>query len=374
MLITTIEELRCLLPTNKWTQSEMKFLLPMIEEEEENVLVPVLGRRLFNRLTDDYEKTVSDNPGAFAEPGKRGDTTTRILKVCQRIILYRMMANNSGIFSVSFNIGGGFNVMSQDNYEQPDKETMKRFERDAWNKSLRNVENLLILLEEDAQNEQTYTALWKESAYFFRHSTLLFTTAAELNRFLPLPAAEMRSRYIALVPAIDLCQDTYVTPRIGQDIMDILLKRKFTAKNTAAAEEEHNNTKLYTIDGKFIWANEKLLAEKDRQDITEEDIDEELAPLIRQLDLHVRRALANYVASESKELRQEKSILHADMQIATAEKIANHIRIEKMKKEGTADDSKPAETEKTSPQTTRRTYDPYNPDNAVLDLGGLWHA
>lgn len=312
MLLTTIEELRALSPTSKWADSELKHLLSLIEEEEEGILTSILGDELYEQIDHDYSETIDGI--TEVETAKQ-----KIIRCCQRIVYYRMLANNSGLFSVSFNRGGGLSMMSTDTYEPADNETIKRFERDAWGKSNSNIETLLGYLEKDAKSDKFYSELWAKSDYYYYHKNLLFKTSRDLDLYLHLPNKEKRRTFISLVPTIDLCQDTYIIPRIGHDKFQRLLSDSW--------KEEANPDTLSTWEA---------------------------------LSQHVRRALANYVANENKSLRTEKSLLHADMQIALAEKIVKGMD----------------ETNPTTPPEKKKChiYDIDDPDNAVLDLGGLWHS
>lgn len=324
-MISKIQELRELVPTNKWSERELNNLLPLIEEEEENYLMSVLGESLFDKIVEDYQSE------AFESSSVQG----RIIRCCQRIAVYRMMANNSGLFSVSFNPGGGLNMMNTESYEAASQDAIKRFERDAWGKSNRNVESLLIYLEKDSKKDAHYTPAWKKSSYYYYHNKLLFKTSGELELYLSLPTGESRRVYISLVPIIEICQNTYIVPRIGKDVFAKLL-----------SESWH------------------------RADITEEEYTEEEKQW-HELDQHVRRALANFVANENKNLRTERSIIHADTQIAVAEEMAKRLMSSTGDGENTSSSPTPSETEV---RCKHRDYDLLDPSNSVLDLGGLFHS
>lgn len=351
MLITKIEEIRALAPTAKWSETEMENLIPLIEEEEENLLVTILGKSLYDTVVEEYRKT------ADTENDTRNltDITRRIIRACQRIVFYRMLANNSGIFSVSFNMGGGFNMMTTDNYEAADKEVMRRFERDAWGKSGRNIENLLLNLEEDARGEKLYTDKWKESKYFYYHGNLLFTTATELQEYLTLPQENLRRTYINLVPTIDLCQDTYIAPRIGEEMMKLLIGMKYAERERTEDDGADNGTGEEDEPESFFSFVKK-------------------SQLLNKLTLHVRRALANYVANETKTLRTEKSLLHADMQIALAEKMTAQLREEYDNEHKEVDTPENPVVEGCKPADRKKGYDRNDSSNVVLDLGGLFHS
>ena len=257
MFITTTEEIKAYLPTAVWNKPEG--LLSLLDDTEEAYLVPLLGRPLFNYLQSEYKRLLaigailpkededgsnaySPDDGSQEEGGEvpapdtltdKDRSTLRILRICQSIDIYMTLANNSGILNVSINAGGGMNSVSADGFDHANKESINRFEKDAFLKAHRAIDRLLIALEEDA-NEATqatgtstedhppsYASLWKQSRYFYIQHDTLFTTATEFNRYVNVDRS--REVFITLQADIRYCQDTYLCPEIGTELVETLV-------------------------------------------------------------------------------------------------------------------------------------------------------
>ena len=271
MFFKYLSEIKSVIPTSKW--DDLDGLVSLLEEEEDNHLRPLLGESLFQKLAEDYE-SMSDSE--YWQQETTDKDTARIIRACQKVAVYMMLANNSGLLTVSFNRGGGLNTMTAEDYDTPGTDTMKRFERDAWKKGHRNIDSLLRLLELDAQKtDSKYGSLWKQSRYFYRQANLLFTTAPELQQYLDI--ADSREKYISLVPDISYAQAVYIQPRIGQPLLDKLLAMKYEP------------TVEYGSDPLFLSFADKVLS-----------------------------ATALYVEASQKDLRRDDSLNRADMQIALA--------------------------------------------------------
>ena len=233
MLFTDIEEVRQILPTSKWT--DLTKLESLLEEEEQNTLLPILGDSLYEHLQEQYDKLIKTyvnvSPGTMRYMSGSGNeeepsrTLVSVLRTCQRIALYKVLANNSGLFALSFNEGGGLNASSADNYDEANDKAMQRYVKDAWNKAHRSVDSLLKQLESDARGAREFTNLWKSSRYFYYQGGLLFTTAVQLQQFLNID--ESRERFIQLVPRIRYAQDVYIRPRLGRKLLADLIEMKY---------------------------------------------------------------------------------------------------------------------------------------------------
>lgn len=335
MFITTTEEIKAYLPTSVWNKPEG--LLSLLEDTEEAYLVPLLGRPLFNCLQTEYKRlfalgvvlpkeeeetynnynsgalnTYQKNNGSIDNTGGTdialpGDTNTgegggdsssntlsdkdrftlRILRICQSIDIYMTLANNSGILNVSINSGGGMNSVSADGFDHANKESINRFEKDAFLKAHRAIDRLLLALEEDANEsyvvESTdspiedhppyYTSLWKQSRYFYIQHETLFSTATEFNRYVNVDRS--REVFITLQADIRYCQDTYLCPEIGTELIETLVA-SLTDPSLLPADKKDisvwKNTimRLRTALALFTEARNEKLARK--QSRTEADL------------------------------------------------------------------------------------------------------
>lgn len=222
MLITQPEEISAYLPTSLDIRPESLMLLT--EDAEENYLVPVLGRNLYNKVGEIYDQLLAEHGSVLPESIAKADETTeiRLVRLCQMPILYFALANSTGLLSVTVN-EMGFSQASTSGLDTADNKSIERFERDAYFKARRGIDRLLVFLEEDARSEMPlFAGEWKESTYFYQQGDLLITTATEMNRFLNIDSS--RERFIGMLPDIRYCQDTYLTPAIGDELMEVFVQ------------------------------------------------------------------------------------------------------------------------------------------------------
>lgn len=275
MFIRSENEIISLMPTARW--SRVSVLFGYIEEEERLALEPLLGSTLYSYLCDEYERltgiysditssTIKPTKKAKEEPslpyadvterieqihvGMKCDPcdsishtydkdvseedmqTIRLLRICQQIEFYMMLSHKSGMLTVSFNDGGGMNMVSADGYDVADDKRLERLSKDAYMSAGRAIDSLLLFLESDAKDLKLFTEKWKEADSFYLHKDLLFQTARELNEYLDIHGD--RRTYISLVRDIRYCQSTYLKPRIGWK----LLRSVTEYANNGSTEED----------------------------------------------------------------------------------------------------------------------------------------
>ena len=83
MILTDTQEIASYLPTSKWRDAQT--LLAYTEEEESNVLLPVLGQELLDWLTEQYDNLVAEQGGITSQqfPVDKVDDTVRLIRICQ---------------------------------------------------------------------------------------------------------------------------------------------------------------------------------------------------------------------------------------------------------------------------------------------------
>ena len=263
MLVTTQNEIQSLMPTARWDKPQVLF--GYLEEEEAVALEPLLGSRLYQHVLTEYDRlrqeyvditatTVRPTGKAKQDPrlahadvterleqvaqGKYRETyttpeegekevpakdmkTIQLIRICQRIEWYRMLANKAGLLTVSFNEGGGMNVSSGESYDPADEKTKDRAVMDALGGAGRATDSLLLFLEADAKGEKLFTEMWQEADAFYLNKDLLFQTATVLDKFIDI--RKQRSAYVSLVRDIRFCQDTYIEPRIGARLLEAVV-------------------------------------------------------------------------------------------------------------------------------------------------------
>ena len=264
MLVTTQNEIQSLMPTARWDKPQVLF--GYLEEEEAVALEPLLGASLYQHVLSEYDRlrqeyvditatTVRPTGKAKQDPrlahadvterleqvaqGKYRETytvpeegekevpakdlkTIRLIRICQQIEWYRMLAHKAGLLTVSFNEGGGMNVSSGESYDPADEKAKDRVVKDAWMSAGRATDSLLLFLEADAKGEKLFTERWKEADAFYLHKDLLFQTAKVLNEYLDIRSE--RAVYVSLVRDIRFCQNTYLKPRVGGKLLKAVIE------------------------------------------------------------------------------------------------------------------------------------------------------
>lgn len=291
MLITTQNEIISLMPTARWDRPQQLF--GYLEEEEAVALVPLLGDSLYQFLLTEYERlrqkytditATTVRPTAKAkqdarlahadvterleqiQEGKYRETYTapdegeknvsdedmaviRLIRICQQIEFYKMLSHKAGLLTVSFNEGGGMNMVSADGYEPADEKRMERVVKDAWMSAGRAVDSLLMFLEADAKGKQLFTDKWNEADAFYLHKDLLFQTARVLNEYLDIKGERMA--YVQLVRDIRFCQNTYLKPRVGGKLLKAVIDWANGTNKTNGADETNETNGDDETDGAY---------------------------------------------------------------------------------------------------------------------------
>ena len=263
MLVTTQNEIQSLMPTARWDKPQVLF--GYLEEEEAVALEPLLGASLYQHVLTEYDRlrqeyvditatTVRPTGKAKQDPrlahadvtewleqvaqGKYRETyttpeegdkevpakdmkTIQLIRICQRIEWYRMLANKAGLLTISFNEGGGMNISVGESYDAADEKAKDRAVKDALGGAGRATDSLLLFLEADAKGEKLFTEMWQEADAFYLNKDLLFQTATVLDKFLDIK--KQRMAYVSLVRDIRFCQDTYLEPRIGARLLEAVV-------------------------------------------------------------------------------------------------------------------------------------------------------
>lgn len=248
-----------MMPTARWDRPQQLF--GYLEEEEAVALEPLLGNSLYQWLLGEYDrlremyvditattvrptgKARQDAQLAHADVTERLDqiqqgnyretyegaaegdmqvpeedfATIRLIRICQQIEFYKMLSHKAGLLTVSFNEGGGMNIVTADGYEPTDEKRMERVVKDAYMSAGRSIDSLLLFLEADAKGDKRFAEKWAEADAFYLHKDLLFQTARTLNEYLDIKGERMA--YVALVRDIRFCQNTYLKPRIGAKLL-----------------------------------------------------------------------------------------------------------------------------------------------------------
>ena len=164
-----------------------------------------------------YRETYEGAAEGDMEVPEEDFATIRLIRICQQIEFYKMLSHKAGLLTVSFNEGGGMNIVTADGYESTDEKRMERVVKDAYMSAGRSIDSLLLFLEADAKGDKRFAEKWAEADAFYLHKDLLFQTARTLNEYLDIKGERMA--YVALVRDIRFCQNTYLKPRIGAKLL-----------------------------------------------------------------------------------------------------------------------------------------------------------
>ena len=302
MFITTQNEITSLMPTARWERPDQ--LKGYLEEEEAVALEPLLGTSLYLHLLDEYKRlkelyvditssTVTPRGEAREDPGVPyasvterleqihhgsaacgcGDMpfdeemtevpdmdlkTIQLIRICQRIEFYKMLSHNGWLLTLSFNEGGGMNVVTAEGYDEASVEKIDKAEKEAFMKAGRAIDSLLLFLETDAKGDRLFTELWQEADAFYLHKDLLFQTARVLNEYLSINGVRMT--YVQLVRDIRFCQNTYLKPRIGAKLLKAVID--FANEGVLGfSRQEEENDGTPAIDPQMSAAYDELLSQ-----------------------------------------------------------------------------------------------------------------
>jgi len=231
MLVTRIEEILEILPTARWKDPTKLF--GYIEDVENSVILPILGDELLDSVQEKYDELMNEYGLITAKTfpvkdQKKEDVSyVRLIKQIQKVLVFRMMADNATVLSASFNEGGGFNRMASDNYNELSLDEIKAVKSEYWHKSITATDVLLLILEKDALSEEPlWKESWKQSDWYFQHSDLIFSTLRSITQYYPMQKSEQRIEFMEILPEIRYCQNTYILPMLGVDLLDTLLEEK----------------------------------------------------------------------------------------------------------------------------------------------------
>ena len=291
MFITQAKEIMEACPTARLDAKDAQRLIRSVEEEEQSLLEPLLGDELIDMLAAQYAKYVDKFGGITTdklnlqnlEENEEADADLNVpvlrksvplLRDIQSALVYRMFSNKIYTISTSLNLGGGTNRASAGEYDPADDKHLQELKKEFWMNSIHACDNILVKLEKDAklQTHQTlqfetsqklggtkmgtgdesaadnsnqlplkgaggsslWYSLWKNSDGFFMKEDSLFPTMRELKTFYP---CDQPTRFLAIQPLLMYCQNTYITPRVGE-VAPELMERLLDPSHTPTDEEK----------------------------------------------------------------------------------------------------------------------------------------
>ena len=298
MLLTTDEEIRSLMPTSKWNDVDM--LLSCVEEEEQNVVLNLLGDELMDWLTQEYERMKGEHGGITPDvlrqdmlADKQEKQTVRAIRLCQKIQLFLALAHNAGLLSVQLNSGGGLNQATAEYYDKADDKSVERFVKDAFMKAHRSTDELLSLLERDARSpEPQWATMWRKSRYYYEQSGMLLTTALQMQYYVNIGMS--RARFIELLPDQKFVQQHYINPRLGQRLTEAFIR--------------------YATDGSIIQPP----FTDDMDEIARDEVSAQTKLVWDEAQNLLRMAAAIFTEWRNPQMRRKESLDEANLSIASA--------------------------------------------------------
>lgn len=242
MFISSPREILEAAPSARFDGKAAEKLLRSIEEEEEQLLEPLLGERLLCRLGGQYAgmvrlwggistdkiQVVEEDEGELLSQASAVEAlraldsvdklrrTIQLLRCAQCALVYRMLSNKTYSLSTSWNIGGGASRAGAGDYEPADDRHLQELRKESYMNSRRSCDHLLVLLERDARcAEPLWLDLWREADGYYQKEDLLFPTLRSLKPYYPCGEP---SKFLSLAPAIRYCQDTYIAPRVDASL------------------------------------------------------------------------------------------------------------------------------------------------------------
>ena len=300
MLITSLQELESIIPNSKWDKIDL--ISPLFLRTENTFLRTYLGPALLALLNQEYatildqdgtiipttvpEASASASEGSAPVPDASQSDKEHILLILQatqQVIVYRTFADNVNILSSSLNRGGGFNRAVASNYDDLSEKDRQALSKEFFLNSNQLLEQLIILLEEDAKSEQPkFREAWSKSPYYFYHQDLFFSTAEQMQFYYNLE--NKRTSYNIILPNIRSQQLLSVESHLGHTLTQSLL----SIANGNATDLAQVLTNYEIKEGDYALVKE----------------------ILEGFIIHVRHALAAYVRADLATKPSEEAHYH----------------------------------------------------------------
>lgn len=228
MLLATTEELKMYLPTH--ALDNIDSMTGFFDNSEHDFLMEKIGRPLYRVICEQYGN-IADKDELIPPYNPQYFTCWHLLiTLCQRVIVFNAFMRAADVNAVSIN-GSGINVVSTGDYDNAGQELIKAFKTQCNQEAHAAVNRLLVQLEEWAQDVQKekeepdvskIIELWKKSRYYYLVGDLFISTATKFNEFVDI--YDSREKFVSLLPDLRFCQDTMISPELGHDLCEHLLR------------------------------------------------------------------------------------------------------------------------------------------------------
>lgn len=199
MLVNTIEEVQQYIPSN--VTSQFSQIKSFVTASERKYIIPVLGRKLFKKLTEKYE---SSHPDPLT--GEWQELLDMVQYPLINFAVYKSLPKNNVTIMV-----GGATVIANDHLQVASQSRVDCLSASLWEDAHEGIDQLLIFLEEDAlSDDPQFADDWQESKYYYQVQGSLINTAFVFNEYVNINGS--RARFVELKPDISFCEKNIHPP------------------------------------------------------------------------------------------------------------------------------------------------------------------
>lgn len=184
---------------------EWATLAPHVEQAESKFIVPLLGRAQYDALTTAYQNATLSVAQAA------------LLRYAQRALAYYTLYEALPFLSLIVSDMGVQEQQSREGTSAPARTTVSKIARDqALQNADQAADAMLTFMEE---NDTDYP-LWAGSLAFTKTKELFINNATEYSKWLNI--SDSKRLFLALRPYLEIAEEEYIRPAIGDDMYNDL--------------------------------------------------------------------------------------------------------------------------------------------------------
>lgn len=225
MLVKDIQEVKDWMPFS--TFDNLKKIQAYINSAERKHLIPLLGKPLYDKLSQEYES---------------GDIKDKsdwrlLLLLSQAVIVNFGLHTAAPFLNVTVNQSGGMTVTINDNTIAASKDRTDKLIEGLHRQAYDSVEQLLIFLENNSPLfiDEKGNELWLQSEYYYQLTGCLIFTAQEFNKYIYIDNS--RLQFHRLIPAVRMAERTEIRSNFGDTLINSLIEKKMRKSLTDTDRE-----------------------------------------------------------------------------------------------------------------------------------------
>jgi hypothetical protein len=227
-LFKTIDEIKKYVSAN--LSSNIKTLLPDINQAEETYIKKYLGKEQYDALLTAYTAATADSPLSAIHQN--------LLEKCQMPLANLAYADFSIIGQVDMS-DEGIRIVTDDSHKTAFQWQINDLRNDYFlKKGFNGLEALLSFLEE---NKDAYPT-WKGSSAYTQFKEYFINSAAEFNKYYRIN--ESRLTFLALETVMRTVEDFKIRPALSDTFFDEI---KTAIKSGAALSDDHKKVMTYIV-------------------------------------------------------------------------------------------------------------------------------